>query len=507
MIVGGCKSKKEDLGALGDPNISVNENGFSNIENVLKVEPRKITDAQGEAALKAANLWQKSDNVTWESRSGGKGTYTFKNLSGTHPKGDVSFVMKTLKLTGLHKADETVTADLVEIGAIAFEAKGGELTVKNVGLRNATIPVDFSDLVDPNILFEQNDDQIFSAFVMSGVNGKIPDFDFDIKQLGWGQDPQDNHLRISADDVSINGIEKRGGELSFTLDALEMRGLNPMPADGDGETFALKLSPEGISDILGGNLQVGDFLAKDFKFSSDGFTAILPKAVQTAKIKGDVTQLNFSMPTAQLKMSEVLGMSDEDKRSFALMKSVGLDDIELSSSAQSEINKATDFWDIKGASFDLKDGFDLNYSGGFSGIDAMRRARSNPELLQADREAAVENFKIHDFALSLEDKSIVDSGFVIAGAMFGQSPEDLRRTANGALGLASLAAFTQSDGKIYTELTRSLGAFLQDGGTLNIALKPDTPISVKEFEGLSLSNRPNLKRLGLSSSVTKDESQ
>ena len=89
----------------------------------------------------------------------------------------------------------------------------------------------------------------------------------------------------------------------------------------------------------------------------------------------------------------------------------------------------------------------------------------------------------------------------------GQSPDDLRRTANGGLALASLAAFTQKDGKIYSELARALSGFLQDGGTLNLALKPDAPVSMKALEGITRGKKPDLKRIGFSSSVTKPKSE
>lgn len=501
MIVGGCKSKKEGLGALGDANVSISENSFSNIENVLKVPSRKVTDKEGEAALKAVGFWEKNKKLTWESRSGGKGTYTFKNVSGK--KGKETFLIKTLKFTGLHQIGSSTNADLLEASDIEFATRKGSMTIKNAGLRGITIPTDFSDLARSNALSSGGDAEGVAAFVINGIKGATADgTNFDVSQLGWGQDPKDNHLRFAVDDFTLNGTAKGGDAFSMSLDMLQARGLNPVPAGENGEIPVLKLNA-GLSDILSTNPQVGNFIAKDMSFKSDILSMALPKMVQTAKAKGDVQHLNFSMPKMTIEMNEVEGMSGQERQMFGIMKSAGFDKMELSSEGKTLINETADFMDIQAASFDLKDGFDLNYSGALSGLNAMRLTSLDSAASQADIQGAQNNVKLHGFALSLEDKSIVDRGFALAGEMMGQSPENLRRQANGVLALGSLAALTQDDGKIYSELSKAVGEFIQDGGTLNIAMQPDQPMSLTELQGLTQGNKPDLKRLGFSSSTTK----
>jgi len=71
------------------------------------------------------------------------------------------------------------------------------------------------------------------------------------------------------------------------------------------------------------------------------------------------------------------------------------------------------------------------------------------------------------------------------------------------LALGSLAAFTQKDGAIYSELTRALGEFIQDGGTLTIQLAPEEPITLNDLDGLQRGQKPDLKQLGFSSARTQ----
>jgi len=189
----------------------------------------------------------------------------------------------------------------------------------------------------------------------------------------------------------------------------------------------------------------------------------------------------------------------EAQRAMQVIKSLGFDTMVFSAKSVTEMDEKTDRVSVKAASFDLEDGFDLNYKGEFSGLGEIRNL--GPDASPDDIQAVQDKFKIHDFALSLEDKSIIDRGFKLAGEMTGQTPKNLRRQANGVLALGSLAALTQKDGSIYSEFTQALSEFLQDGGTMTIQLAPDEPITLKELDGLQNGQKPDLKRLGFSAAT------
>jgi len=81
MIAGGCKSKKSSLDAVEDAAVSISLKDFGEIGDLLKVPSREVGLSEAERALKAAGLWEKDAMVSWDKRSGDKGTYEFKNLS------------------------------------------------------------------------------------------------------------------------------------------------------------------------------------------------------------------------------------------------------------------------------------------------------------------------------------------------------------------------------------------------------------------------------------------
>lgn len=501
MIVGGCKSKKGSADAIADAAVSISKKDYGDIGALLKVPTRDVSQDDAEAALKAAGLWEENKFLTWDSRSGDAGTYIFKNISGTGDDGE-TLTAKTLTLAGLHMVGDTPFADLVDLGGVSLKDDETSLTIKNLGLTGVTLSKNLTDLGQiEDILDTDANAKGPTSFVMSGLKGKSDDAVFEIERLGWGQDPQDKRLRFAAEDISLTGV----GNEAFTvkLDSANIRGLEGLEGLEESGLNSLEglAGGNGFMELLSQNSSLGDVDVKGLDISSDVFSLALPKLNQSTRENGDLMKIDFDMPSMTISVKEKDNLPPDALRAMAMLKSLGFSELEFSSKGQTEINKDTDLMTIKAVSLDLKDGFDLNYKGGISGFGAMQKLGTGAS--QADIKAAQENLTIHDFALSLEDKSIVDRGFKLAGEMTGQEPDNLRRQINGVLALGSLAALTQSDGAIYSEFTKALGEFLQDGGTLNIELNPEEPLKISDFEALSQGQKPDLKRLGFSASTTQ----
>ena len=500
MIVGGCKSKNGGADEVTDAAVSISKKDYGDIGDVLKVPARKVSADESEKVLKAIGLWDESDALKWDDRSGGEGTYTFKNISSTDKDGQ-SFKAKHLTLAGLHMDEGRPVADLVEMGGLKLTGEDTSLSIDNLGLteialsKNIAALSEIDDLLDLDVLDIDDDTQNEgpTSFVMSGVKGKSDEAEFSIANVGWGQDPKTSHLRLAAKDLTI----KTNGKSAATI---KLASANVKGLEAVKDTASIT-GNNGFLELLAQGQGFGDVEVTGLEINSDVLTLNLPNLSQSVTTKSHIMHGNFDMPSLTLSIQENDGLPAEAQQGLAMLKSLGFDELVFSSKGQTETNQKTDHTVVKAISLDLKDGFDLNYKGEFSGFGAMRDLGAEPTAEAI--EAAQANIKIHDFGLSLEDKSIVERGFKLAGEMTGQKPDALRRQAKGVLALGSLAAFTQDDGAIYAEFTKALGDFIEDGGTLNIALNPETPLSLSDFDDLNRGKKPDLNRLGFSASTTK----
>ena len=503
MIVGGCKSKNGGADKVNDAAVSISQKNFTDIGDVLKVPSREVSENESERALKAIGLWNESKAIKWAERSGGEGTYTFKNLSSIS-KGDQTFKAKSLTLQGLHMDGDRPVADLINMRGLTFKGEDGTVTIETMGMSDVVLSKNIGTLAEVDELLdfaeldlESGTDEATSrgpkSVVLSGVKGRSDEANFTIAKLGWGQDPKTSDLRFAAEDLSITVQDEK--HLSITLDSANITGFG---AGADAEFVGFQ---EGPLDFFSQGHGFGDVYIRGLEIDSDVVELSLPHLTQSVKETGNIMKAGFDMPTMTIAMFDNGDISSEAAQGLAVLKSLGFDKLVFSSKGETEINRKTDLMTIKAVSLDLKDGFDLNYKGQVSGIGAMKKLGA--EASAADVKAVQENIKIHDFAISLEDKSIVERGFQLAGDMTGQKPENLRRQAASVLAIASLAALTQSDGALYTEFTKALDDFMKDGGTLNVALDPETPLPLGDFEALTRGKKPDLKRLGFSASTTR----
>lgn len=495
IICGGCKSKKNDIGAIGDANVLISQSDFGDIGNVLKVTPRKVSPDAAEPILKSAGLWQESELISWDSRTLKNDTYVFKNVLITEEDGS-ELKLGRLNLAGIHMQDDAPSADLMTASDIHIKHEDGiVLTIENIGLTDVGIGHNF-DAIGSENRFDPS-----QAFVASGVKANLGDEGFfEVGRIGWGQDLTDEHLRVAIKDLNMNITDKE--KIAFKLDAADIRSLGPL-TETQKQSLKSAVNTKRFTGLLAQNQQLGDGLIKGFSLESDSFSVELPKFLQTAKVKGDITNINYDMPSLKIAMREAKNMAPDALRMVKTFQSLGFDKMDFSSKGQTVLDKEADLMEIKAASFDLKDGFDLNYSGVMSGLNALRALGADGSASAGALRGQQDNVKLHNFALSLEDKSIVERGFKLAGEMMGKDPDDLRRQANGVLALGSLAALTQGDGAIYSEFSKALSEYIDEGGTLNIALKPETPLSMNELQNLGKGGKPNLKKLGFSSSRTK----
>lgn len=505
MIMGGCKSKSGDTAEVNDAKTIISSADYGDIGDVLKITPRDVESSDGEAALKAIGLWEEGGHISWRERTGSAGQYNFKDVKITAKDGH-DLTVKAMALGGLHMSGETPIVDVVDFSGLVINNKKTSLKIDHLGLTKLPLSQNLStvskidDLLDIKDLDIEVDNGLEGpeSVVFKGVTGTADKTVFEIDTLGWGQDPKDQHIRFAAQDVMIKVTETDEAPITLSLKSAKIRGLAPIDAANSTDVGNIK-SRNGFLNLLMQNPQIGDMTIEGLDIQSDVFTLDLPSIKQSANQQGGITTINSDMPKLTLGITQTDDLPVEAQQVMAMIKSLGFESMVFSAQSVTEMNKDTDFLAVKAASLDLQDGFDLNYKGEFSGLSSINSlgANASPENIQA----VEDKFKIHGFAFSLEDKSIVERGFNLAGEMTGQSPKNLRRQANGILALGSLAALTQKDGSIYSEFTQALSEFLQDGGTMTVQIAPEEPITIKDLEGLQSGKKPDLKRLGFSTAT------
>lgn len=495
MIAAGCKSKKEGPDAVADAVVSISQKSFGDIDNLLDVPKRKVSDAQAQTALKAMGIWEQSDWLTWDARSDNKGNYSYKNLVIKNENGE-DITAGKLEITGLHMVDDVPVADVLTFTDLKLEDDDFAMSIDSFAVKSVFMPEQLTSIEDvANFDLEPN--QIPKAVVIKGMSGGDDEVSIKIKSFGMGEDGNDNHLRFSAEDVDIASTGREAFAVNFkamnfkSLEALEPGALEAL-ADVD--------NPEAFLDLTS-SLQFGDAMLKDFDVTSEFIDLSLPELKQSASKKGDVINVSMNMPSMKLDIKEDAATDAQSLQAMQILKSLDFTTMEFSSASHIEVNKVKDLMDIKAASLNLKDAFDMNFTGKFEGSEAMNKATLTATTAE-EIEAAQENFEIHNFAMSLKDKSIVDRSFKLAGEMTGQSPESLRRQLTGMMAIGSLAAASQGYGEIYGDFTNAFGDFVKDGGTLNLAMNPETPISLGVMQDIERGEIPDVKTFGFSASNT-----
>jgi len=120
------------------------------------------------------------------------------------------------------------------------------------------------------------------------------------------------------------------------------------------------------------------------------------------------------------------------------------------SSQTTILDSNTDTVEVKDGNFSMKDGFELSYNYGASGVKAMTdkmQAQNADKPDGFEIKTAMEAMTLNGFQMRLEDKSIVERSLKLAGEMRGASP----------------------------------GSFVDNGGTLSIVIAPKEPLPMSQL--------------------------
>jgi len=496
VVMGGC-SKKDKGGA---PVISAEKAplGLSGLSNQdfakhFAVPKRDIDGAQSDKALAALGLSESGQNgLTWDSQSGGNGSYVFKNMSSKSDDGTMA--IGQAKIFGVRMDGDTATFDRADFSGLKLTAEDVVLNVEAMSLARPTadtakaIVQSLENLTeDIDLDFDDNAKFGFGALSMKGLNVQADEVSGTIDQLAWGVDKETSlaDLKLEALDFTM---PQKGSDVRslLTLKSVSAKNFNTdqikdgfaAGASGGAPKFSTLMSsfnaykkPYDSASIEG------------LAFDSNAISVDMPKMEAEAKTKGDVTTINQVTEAINITMKK--DGPREFRQMYDTLQQLGFDAITFKGSQTTVLDKGKDTMEVKDGIFDMKDGFRLNYTYGASGLSALAQSGEASHSDQAAQlQNMLENMKINGMTLSLEDKSIVERGLKLAAQMRGGEVKQVKREMRAAVTFAPLAARNDLEKDIASQLGSSFMDFIDEGGTLTVKLAPNTPINLSKIQDI-----------------------
>ena len=513
LTIGACsdKDKARVESPLDSAKASVlSKPGTVDFKALMAVSQRKTNDATSEAVLKDLGLWEKTDTMTWKARSGSNGTYKYSDFSQTsvNPETNeaVTLTIKTLTLTGLHDVDGEPNFDRIDMDTVKAVHADGEVKIKTaivskpspafaseilLSFQNLSNLEDLND-IDP---IDDNDDRVVGAVALEDLDITSADVTMSVSSLNYGEDETTDKKSFEINTVRLKGnTDKTTLPVRLSIDKAFIHGLTNSQPISDTNV--------SISNLTSGMNQTFDqFLIDNFDLEYDGLS-ISSQSLQGQSIKkGDVTTITQIMEPLTIKM-----INDPQSRQITtvsdFISKLGYDALTFDMQQKSETNSKTDQSQIYDSYVKMNDGFVFNYAYDLSGIKAMQSMSISGEDGATDD--ALKALKINAGTVSLTDNSILDRVFKMLAEQQGTSESVLKMQAKSVLMLASLGAKSKEDGKVITNLASAIGEFIDEGGTLDVSLKPETALSLETMQGLQKGQTP-LSELGLTASVRKAE--
>ncbi|GEM_PF-1253014 len=96
--------------------------------------------------------------------------------------------------------------------------------------------------------------------------------------------------------------------------------------------------------------------------------------------------------------------------------------------------------------------------------------------MEAEDQTVIQNIALEGMTLRIEDEKLLNFVFGVAGQQYGQDAEQMRQTAVGMMGFASMQAAQL--GPDYVDYVSAVQGFMTDGGILEISIAPKEKLTM-----------------------------
>jgi len=488
LVFGACKKKDAESaanvaensgekvkGALG---LSSDPVSAADLNKHFKTKPRK-TGTQSQA-LKKLGLDAPSDALSWKNKSDKNGNVSYQNLT-YNGSGDGSYTVKEMEFIGLEMVNDEATFDNMILKGVKIIDDGDTTTIKSLKFADPHPKIaarimsginDLDGLEDLDMDVDLDGEIPFGAMLLEGLSHTGAESTSTLKSAGWAIDEKSGKGSFLLSGLTAESSSDKGTPFNVSLDTVS--------ASGISEEFIQSLSKSDMGsgdpgesfDMMRGGF--GEFLIRDVKVDADDLKLNFVGLEASSKKSGNVSNERMVMKPLSISFDGPGNDPNMQSAREAFTK-LGMDKLVFTGEYTGRRDTAKDEIEIKDSFVRLKDGFDINYSGKMSGTKA---AQENPAAA-----------KIHNMSIKLREHDFLDRAFAIGAAEFGMGAKEARQQVAGLVSMAGLM------GQAPTSITNPVAKFVTDGGSLQISMNPDAPVSSESF--LSISGPDDLERLGV----------
>ena len=436
--------------------------------------------------------------VAWESRTEENGVYTFTNLTVSDVDGTLTAATMTLAQPRLSDEGPVFTRLTLADGEITYPdgvARFEQFLVDEPG----------PDLADAAAAFFQGRESTFEGDSLAAqrfgeirlmnlsVDGEADDggpMQFRLANLQAQNSDGETLEAFDLSELSLDASSAEAGEVfTLTLGSVEATSVN---------LAALNLDP---ARSITGAFNVGDayerFAMSDLAINASGLQVEMPTLTAQTEARGDnAVSGQLSMPSLTLSADPEGG---ELGAQFAMaLGQMGYDRFTFSMISNTVYDKSADRVETEGEnSLRFEDGFEMRFDQSLSGVAAYAAWFADDPASDATPPMAeiMAPLMVERFAIALEDQGLLDRAFSAAAAQQGVEPEMIRMQAAGMIGLMSSFAGDMASPQLMAQAQGALMGFVSSGGTLEIELAPEAPVSAAELTGQA--GPANLEAAGL----------
>lgn len=492
--------------------LSTKKLSAKSFEPYLKVDKRDVSEVDSRKALARMGLWNANKSpFAWESKSDKGGKHIYKNLSATGDDGE-DIQIDSLEITGAHMVGSEPSFDRMDMYGLSVTSEDGTAKVARLSMARPSPKFgsaimkgiqkmdDLKDLTDLDIDVDLEDgDMAFGAMLMDDLQVTADNADIKLTTVAWGEDEDTQKGAFLLKDLNVDGVDEDSGHpVKITLDSISTTGLNMKYFRALGQ-----LDKAGDNPLVGLNpyaSQFDSFSLKNFNLNADVLSVSTDGVEAMSRQKGKVTTTQQNLKPISIKFSEA-PKSPEPKQAYDALKAAGFEELVFSGASTTVMNENTDTISVNDAWFKLDDGFRLQYDYEGTGATAMINGLQHADgedLSDTELKAVLEKMTLKSLNLKLTDDSLVDKVMNIVAQQQGVSPKLVRLQAKSGLMVLGIMAQNEAQAELMGDLSSSLGKFLDDGGTLNINLNPETPVPASLFMDIKDPTEIDPKQFGIS---------
>ncbi|MEL6946287.1 MAG: hypothetical protein AAFO73_01455 [Pseudomonadota bacterium] len=413
-------------------------------------------------------------------------SFTMQDAVITNPRGQKTNV-EAIVVKGLRQAAAgRISYESVVLSGISGQMRGsdGTLSINAVASNNGEWP---ADVWAGGLTADERKQRItFDSFSINGVQAKSPEVSFNLESFGiTGADiPLDFRLTpemaalnsgepaepMVMKSVALTGFDGTQAGVEFSLGTIAVSNLS----------FPTSFSVLGVDD-----LQIYSAAAfKDFLVKQGGTTIM-----SLADLSGTITPADSSgtiTGTSNIDGLYVNLKAVPDREAQKVFDQLGYDKIEMTATGVGTYNPNTGVTDVTNTVFKLKNMFDLAFNYRLEGYTldvinqlnaANQKIESGTPMMQAYMAIlpTLSQVKLSNLSLALTDQSITGRALDFQASQMNTTGDQLAQGAPMMIGMGlaglQMPALTEM-------VTKAVGDFLRDKGTLTVEANPAEPVSI-----------------------------